>query len=45
MLAYIIPVVSLVLGVALRDEHVDSLAIVGLGLVLVGAWLTSLAGR
>jgi drug/metabolite transporter (DMT)-like permease len=45
VLAYIIPVVSLVLGVVLRDEHVAALAIGGLGLVLVGAWLTSRAGR
>jgi drug/metabolite transporter (DMT)-like permease len=45
VLAYIIPVVSLVLGVALRDEHVAALAIGGLALVLVGAWLTSRAGR
>jgi drug/metabolite transporter (DMT)-like permease len=45
VLAYIIPVVSLVLGVALRDEHVAALAVAGLGLVLIGAWLTSRAGR
>jgi drug/metabolite transporter (DMT)-like permease len=45
VLAYIIPVVSLVLGVVLRDEHVEALAIAGLGFVLVGAWLTSRAGR
>jgi drug/metabolite transporter (DMT)-like permease len=45
VLAYIIPVISLVLGVVLRDEHVEALAIGGLGLVLVGAWLTSRAGR
>jgi drug/metabolite transporter (DMT)-like permease len=43
--AYLIPVISLVLGVALRDEHVEAIAIVGLGLVLVGAWLTTRAGR
>jgi drug/metabolite transporter (DMT)-like permease len=45
VLAYIIPVISLVLGVVLRDEHVEALAIAGLGLVLAGAWLTSRAGR
>ena len=45
MLAYLIPVISLVLGVVLRNEHVQALAIAGLGLVLVGAWLTSRAGR
>jgi drug/metabolite transporter (DMT)-like permease len=45
VLAYIIPVIALVLGVVLRDEHVAALAILGLGLVLAGAWLTSRAGR
>jgi drug/metabolite transporter (DMT)-like permease len=45
VLAYIIPVIALILGVLLRDEHVAALAIAGLALVLVGAWLTSRAGR
>ncbi len=45
IIAYLIPVVALVLGVLLRDEHVAALAIAGLGLVLAGAWLTSRAGR
>jgi drug/metabolite transporter (DMT)-like permease len=45
VLAFIIPVVALVLGVVLRDEHVEALAIAGLVLVLAGAWLTSRAGR
>jgi drug/metabolite transporter (DMT)-like permease len=45
VLAYIIPVIALVLGVVLRDEHVEALAIAGLVLVLAGAWLTSRAGR
>jgi drug/metabolite transporter (DMT)-like permease len=30
-----------VLGVALRDEHVAALALLGAALVMVGAWLTS----
>lgn len=38
---YFTPVVAIVLGVLLRDEHVTPAAIVGTALVLVGAWLTS----
>jgi drug/metabolite transporter (DMT)-like permease len=38
---YFIPVVALVLGVAFRDEHVSSVALVGVALVLLGAYLTS----
>jgi drug/metabolite transporter (DMT)-like permease len=45
VIGYLIPVVALVLGVALRDEHVAALAVGGLVLVLGGAWLTSRAGR
>ncbi len=45
IIAYLIPVVAMVFGVVLRDEHVDAIAIGGLALVLVGAWLTSRAGR
>jgi drug/metabolite transporter (DMT)-like permease len=45
IIAYLIPVVALILGVVLRDEHVEAVAIVGLGLVLAGAYLTSRAGR
>ena len=45
VIAYLIPVVALVLGVLLRDEHVERLAVGGLVLVLVGAWLTSRDGR
>lgn len=45
VVAYLIPVVALGFGVLLRNEHVDAIAIAGLGLVLVGAWLTSRAGR
>src|SRR6266508_306317 len=41
IIAYLIPVVALVLGVLLRDDHVEVIAITGLGLVLVGAYLTS----
>ncbi|MCU1452724.1 MAG: family transporter [Acidimicrobiales bacterium] len=45
VLAYLIPVVALVLGVVLRDEHVEAVALAGLVLVLGGAWLTSRAGH
>jgi len=45
IIAYLIPVVALILGVWLRDEHVEAIAVGGLGLVLVGAYLTSRAGH
>ena len=38
---YFVPVVALILGVTLRNEKVDGLALAGIGLVLVGAWITS----
>jgi drug/metabolite transporter (DMT)-like permease len=38
---YFIPIVALILGVAFRDESVAPIALVGIALVLVGAWLTS----
>jgi len=41
-ITYLIPVVSLVLGVVFRDDHVEAPALVGVALVLVGAVL---AGR
>ncbi len=45
VLAYLIPVVALALGVAVRNEPVEPVAIAGLVLVLAGAWLVSRAGR
>jgi drug/metabolite transporter (DMT)-like permease len=45
VIAYLIPAVALVLGVLVRDEHVAALAIAGMGVVLIGAWITSRAGR
>jgi drug/metabolite transporter (DMT)-like permease len=45
VIGYLVPVVALVLGVAVRDENVAALAIVGLVLVIGGALLTSRAGR
>lgn len=38
---YFVPVVALILGVTLRNETVDGMALAGIALVLVGAWLTS----
>jgi uncharacterized membrane protein len=38
---YFIPVVAIVLGVALLDEHVAPAAVAGTALVVAGAWLTS----
>ena len=38
-ITYLIPVVSLVLGVVFRDDHVAALAVVGVGLVVTGALL------
>ena len=45
VLAYLIPVVALVLGVVFRDETVAAISLVGLVLVLVGAFLCSRSGR
>jgi drug/metabolite transporter (DMT)-like permease len=41
-ITYVIPVVSLVLGVAFKDDHVEALAVGGVALVVTGALL---AGR
>jgi drug/metabolite transporter (DMT)-like permease len=38
---YFIPIVALILGLVFRDESVALVALVGIALVLVGAWLTS----
>jgi drug/metabolite transporter (DMT)-like permease len=40
---YLIPVVAIVLGVTFRDESVAPVAIVGVGIVLAGAFLASRA--
>lgn len=42
---YLIPVVAVILGVAVRDESVAQVALVGTVLVLAGAWLTSRQDR
>ncbi len=44
-LTYVIPVVALTLGVVFRDEVVAPLAIAGVGLVIVGAFLASRRDR
>ena len=36
---FIIPVVSLLLGITIRHEHVSSVAIAGAGICLTGAWV------
>lgn len=41
IVTYLIPVVSVLLGVIFRDETVAVLAILGTGVVLLGAWLTT----
>jgi drug/metabolite transporter (DMT)-like permease len=38
---YFIPVVALLLGVTFRDETVPLISVLGVALVLAGAWLTS----
>jgi drug/metabolite transporter (DMT)-like permease len=40
-ITYLIPVVSLVLGVAFKDDHVEALAVAGVALVVAGALLAS----
>ena len=44
-ITYLIPVVSLVLGVAFRDDEVAPLALAGIALVIAGAFLASRARR
>lgn len=38
---YLIPVVSLLLGALVRDEHVAVLSVIGCAVALLGAWLAS----
>jgi drug/metabolite transporter (DMT)-like permease len=42
---YLIPVVALVIGITIRDEHVASVAVAGVGLVIAGAILASRPDR
>jgi drug/metabolite transporter (DMT)-like permease len=41
IVGYLIPVVALILGVVFRDDEVDPFALVGVALVIAGAYLTS----
>lgn len=45
MATYLIPVVAMVLGIVVRDERVGVIAVVGVVLVVVGAYLASRAER
>jgi drug/metabolite transporter (DMT)-like permease len=38
---YFIPIVAMVLGVLVRSETIEPIAIAGTGLVLIGAWIAS----
>lgn len=38
---YFVPVVAIILGVVVRHESIHGIAIVGMVLILVGAWVTS----
>ena len=40
-ITYLIPVVSLILGVVFRDDHVAAIAVAGVALVITGAVLAS----
>ena len=42
---YLIPIVAIVLGVLFRDEVVEPIAIVGVGIVLIGAYIATRAVR
>ena len=45
MAIYLVPIVAIALGVLVRDEAVSPLALGGMVLVLLGAFLTSRAER
>ena len=45
MFTYLIPIVSIVLGAAIRDDRIQAVNLVGVALVLVGAFVSSRAGR
>lgn len=40
-ITYVIPVVALILGVVFRDDQVTAVALIGVGLVIIGALLAS----
>ena len=41
VITYVVPVVALVLGIVLLDEHLTIGAVAGLVLIALGAWLGS----
>lgn len=43
-MGFLIPAVSLVLGVVVRDEHVAAISLVGGGVCVIGAWLLASRG-
>ncbi len=45
VLAYLIPVVAIVLGVVVHNEDVAPIALAGTAFVLAGAWVTTRAGH
>ena len=40
---YFVPIVAIILGVTILDEVLEPIALVGVGLVLLGAWIASRA--
>jgi drug/metabolite transporter (DMT)-like permease len=44
-MGFIIPAVSLVLGVTVRNEHVEAISLAGGAVCVLGAWLLARAGR
>lgn len=38
---YFVPIVAMVLGVVVRDDTIAPIAVIGIALVLLGAWITS----
>lgn len=45
VLGYLLPVVAVVLGALVRNETVEAIAVIGMVLVMAGAWITSRAGH
>ena len=38
---YFVPIVAMILGVIVRNDTIEPVAIAGIALVLLGAWITS----
>jgi drug/metabolite transporter (DMT)-like permease len=41
VVTYVNPIIAVAAGVAVRGEHLGASAIFGLGLILVGSWLST----